>query len=119
MVDQSDDEIHAKHHGQTEFPAVAALGYILYATAGSDGAARAALDAGVARLRQRDPLPTDRQSFGPHALALIGLALGARAIAAPGEATLGFPGGPDGSQCRRSADPLGRPRVDRPEGVAE
>jgi hypothetical protein len=92
-VDQSDDEVRAKHHGQTEFPAVAALGYMLYATAGRDGAAREAFDAGVARLRQRDPFPHDRQSFGAHPLALIGLALGARAIAAGGEATLSWIGG--------------------------
>ena len=89
-VDQSDDDIRAKHQGQTEFPAVAALGYILYATAGRDGAAREAFDTGVARLRQRDPFPHDRQSFGAHPLALIGLALGARAIAAPGETTLSW-----------------------------
>lgn len=88
-VDEADDQIAGKLRGQTEFPAVAALGYMLYASAGSEGVGRRqAFDAGVARLRQRDPFPHDRQSFGTHPLALIGLALGARAIATSSDATL-------------------------------
>lgn len=65
-----------------EAPVLAAYGYALASGDEPDPALVEAWAAGVQRLAGRDPLPGDRQSFFFRPVELLGLALGAAAVAA-------------------------------------
>ena len=64
-----------------EAPVLAAHGYLLSAVDGADRSRVGAWSAAAARLRDRDPLPGDRASFFFRPTELLGIALGAAAIA--------------------------------------
>lgn len=66
-----------------EAPGIATIGYYLaYDLGGADPKLLAAWQAGFARLRDRDPLPRDRQTFLHRPIELLGIVLGARVTGA-------------------------------------
>gem|GEM_PF-3780101 len=67
-----------------EAPGLATLGYYLAHHGGAaDAKLLGAWKDGFARLRERDPLPRDRQTFLHRPIELLGIILGARIAAAP------------------------------------